>query len=43
MLKMVNPHIVFVGQVEGAMKKLEEHLIVTLDGTEKTVYEGNLD
>jgi pyruvate kinase len=43
MLKLVNPGIVYVAQVEGATKKLEEHLTVTLDGTEKIVYEGNLD
>jgi pyruvate kinase len=43
MLKMVNPHIVYVAHVDGAMKKLEENLTVTLDGTEKIVYEGNLD
>jgi pyruvate kinase len=43
MLKMVNPGVVFVAQVEGAMEKLEENLIVTLDGRERIVYEGNLD
>jgi pyruvate kinase len=43
MLKLVNPRIVYVAQVDGAMKNLEENLTVTLDGAEKTVYEGNLD
>jgi pyruvate kinase len=43
MLKLVNPGIVYVAQVEGAMNKLEENLTVTLDGAEKIVYEGNLD
>jgi pyruvate kinase len=43
MLKLVNPGIVFVAHVDGAMQKLEEHLTVTLDGAERIVYEGNLD
>jgi pyruvate kinase len=43
LLKMVNPGIVFVAQVDGAMKRLEENLTVTLDGTEKIIYEGNLE
>jgi pyruvate kinase len=42
MLRLVNPAIVYVARVEGAMKKLEENLTVTLDGTEKLVYEGVL-
>jgi pyruvate kinase len=40
---MVNPGIVYVAHVEGAVKNLEEHLTVTLDGAEKIVYEGSLD
>ena len=43
MLKLVNPGIVYVAQVDGAMKNLEENITVTLDGTEKIVYEGSLD
>jgi pyruvate kinase len=42
-LKMVNPHIVYVAQVSGAMKRLEENLTVTLDGAEKIIYEGTLE
>jgi pyruvate kinase len=42
-LKMVNPHIVYVAQVPGAMKRLEENLTVTLDGAEKIIYEGTLE
>jgi pyruvate kinase len=42
-LKMVNPHIVYVAQVAGAMKRLEENLTVTLDGAEKIIYEGTLE
>jgi pyruvate kinase len=43
MLRMVNPNIVYVAQVQGAMKRLEENLTVTLDGTEKIIYEGTLE
>jgi pyruvate kinase len=43
LLKLVNPRIVYVAQVDGAMNKLEEHLTVTLDGVEKIVYEGSLN
>jgi pyruvate kinase len=42
MLKLINPAIVYVARVGGAMKKLEENLTVTLDGAEKLVYEGIL-
>jgi pyruvate kinase len=39
-LTMINPNIVYVSQVANAMKLLEEHLSVTIDGAEKTIYEG---
>jgi pyruvate kinase len=42
LLKMVNPNIVYVGQVEGALKNIEEYLTVTLDGAEKLIYEGSI-
>jgi pyruvate kinase len=43
MLKLVNPHIVYVSQVSGAMRRFEENLTVTLDGAEKIIYEGTLE
>ena len=42
MIKMTNPRIVYVSQLAKAMELFEEHLTVTLDGTEKLVYEGSL-
>jgi pyruvate kinase len=43
LLRMVNPGIVYVAQVVGAMSRLEENLTVTLDGSEKIIYEGTLE
>ncbi|MDR0382408.1 MAG: pyruvate kinase [Spirochaetaceae bacterium] len=43
MLKMINPNIVFVGQVSKAMSILEEHTTVTIDGNEKIIYEGAIE
>jgi pyruvate kinase len=43
MLKMINPNIVYVGQVEKAMSHIEEHLTVTIDGDEKIIYEGTIE
>ncbi|MDR0389322.1 MAG: pyruvate kinase [Spirochaetaceae bacterium] len=43
LLKTVNPNVVYVAQVVGAMNRLEENLTVTLDGTEKIIYEGTLE
>jgi pyruvate kinase len=42
LLRMVNPNIVYVGQVEGALKNIEEYLTVTLEGSEKIIYEGSI-
>jgi pyruvate kinase len=43
LLRMVNPNIVYVAQVVGAMSRFEENLTVTLDGAEKIIYEGILE
>jgi pyruvate kinase len=43
MLKMINPRIVYIAQVQKAMTRLEEHLTVTIDGNEKTIYEGTIE
>jgi pyruvate kinase len=43
LLKMINPDIVYVAQVDGAMKRFEEHLTVTIDGEEKIIYEGRIE
>jgi pyruvate kinase len=43
MLKTINPNIVCVFHVEKAMTHIEEHLTVTIDGTEKVVYEGAVE
>jgi pyruvate kinase len=40
---MINPNIVFIGQVEKAMSKIEEHTTVTIDGNEKIIYEGTIE
>jgi pyruvate kinase len=42
MVKTINPHIVYVSQVSQALSRFEEHITVTLDGTEKLIYEGSL-
>ncbi|MDR1256805.1 MAG: pyruvate kinase, partial [Spirochaetaceae bacterium] len=42
MLRMINPNIVFIGQVEKAMSQIEEHTTVTIDGDEKIIYEGTI-
>jgi pyruvate kinase len=43
MIKTINPNIVYISQVRNAMKQFEEHIIVTLDGKEKMIYEGALE
>jgi pyruvate kinase len=43
MLKMINPNIVYISQVEKAMDLIEEHSIVTIDGDEKIIYEGTIE
>jgi pyruvate kinase len=43
MLRMINPNIVYVAQVEKAMTHIEEHITVTIDGNEKIVYEGTIE
>ena len=42
LIRMTNPRIVYVSQLEHAMEVFEENLTVTLDGNEKLVYEGSL-
>jgi pyruvate kinase len=42
LIKTINPNVVFIARVPGAMERIEERLTVTLDGVEKIVYEGNL-
>jgi pyruvate kinase len=41
-LRIINPSIVFVGQVYQAMQLFENNITVTLDGAERIVYEGNV-
>jgi pyruvate kinase len=41
-LSMINPNLVWVSQVSGAMKNLEAGLTITLDSREKLVYEGTI-
>jgi pyruvate kinase len=36
----INPNIVYVEQAPDAMRFFEEHITVTIDGVERTVYEG---
>jgi pyruvate kinase len=43
MLKMVNPDIVYVVQVDKAMSLIEDHITVTVDGSEKIIYEGSIE
>ncbi|MDR0410024.1 MAG: pyruvate kinase [Spirochaetaceae bacterium] len=43
MLKMINPNIVYISQVEKAMSRIEEHSTVTIDGDEKIIYEGLIE
>lgn len=40
MLALVNPNLVWLTQVAGAMTKLESGLMVTIDGSQLLVYEG---
>jgi len=42
MLSMINPNLVWVSQVPGAMKILEPGFTITLDSKEKLVYEGTI-
>jgi hypothetical protein len=39
---MINPSLVWVSQVPGAMRILEPGLTITVDGREKIVYEGTI-
>ena len=41
-LSMINPNLVWVSQVVGAMKILEPGFTITLDSREKMVYEGTI-
>lgn len=41
-IKMVNPGIVYISQVADALNRIEDRLVVTLDGEEKLIYEGTL-
>lgn len=41
-LSMINPNLVWVSQVSGAMKTLEPGLTITVDSKEKLVYEGTI-
>lgn len=41
-LSMINPNLVWVSQVSGAMKTLEPGLTITVDSREKLVYEGTI-
>lgn len=41
-LSMINPNLVWVSQVPGAMRILEPGLTITVDGREKIVYEGTI-
>jgi pyruvate kinase len=43
MLKMINPNIVYIAQVQKAMDSIEEYSIVTIDGDEKIIYEGTIE
>lgn len=42
MLSMINPNLVWISQVSGAMKILEPGYTITLDSHEKLVYEGTI-
>lgn len=42
LVRTINPSIVYVSQVPQALSTFEEHIMVTLDGTEKLIYEGAL-
>jgi len=41
-LSMINPNLIWVSEVSGAMKTLEPGFTVTLDSREKLVYEGTI-
>ncbi len=43
MIKEINPKIVYIAQVRNAMKQIEEHITVSLDGKERIIYEGALE
>jgi pyruvate kinase len=43
MLKMINPNIAYIAQVQKAMNSIEERSIVTIDGDEKIIYEGTIE
>ncbi|GHV83206.1 pyruvate kinase [Spirochaetia bacterium] len=41
-IQLINPRVVFIARIPGAMKHIEDRLTVTMEGVEKIVYEGNL-
>jgi pyruvate kinase len=41
-LELINPKLVYVGQVPDAVKHFEDNITVTLDGAERNIYEGSL-
>ncbi|WP_330165584.1 pyruvate kinase [Teretinema zuelzerae] len=41
-LSMINPNLIWISQVSGAMKTLEPGSTITLDSQEKLVYEGTI-
>jgi pyruvate kinase len=42
LLSLVNPNLVWISQVSGAMKIFEPGLTITIDSSEKLIYEGTL-
>jgi pyruvate kinase len=38
----INPNIAYIGQIPHAMQLFEDNITVTIDGAERTVYEGRL-
>lgn len=43
LLRLANPDLVLVSEVDGAMRTFENNLSVTIDGKEKTIYEGIME
>ena len=41
-IEKLNPNITCVAQVPDGMDRLEDHITVTLDGSEFIIYEGNV-
>ena len=42
LLSLINPNLIWVAQVTDAMKKLEPGSTVTIDSSEKLIYEGTI-